>query len=116
MNIQNSIYFALAPFVVDIIAGLIVVIVALILYKNGRQEMLRKMILTFVVEAEKKLGNGTGELKYAMVVERLHATMPYVLKILYGKKQLDTMIEQAVEYLKRYLSEGRTLSGYDNNV
>ena len=116
MSMQNAIYLTLAPFAVDIIAGIIFLIVALVLYKRGKQEMLRKMVLAFVVEAEKKLGNGTGELKYAMVVERLHATMPYVLKIMYGKKQLDTMIEQAVEFLKRYLSEGRTLAGYDNNA
>ncbi|MDF2546160.1 MAG: hypothetical protein K0R93_1058 [Anaerosolibacter sp.] len=100
----------------EIIASLGIVGVLLILYKRGREDLVRKMILSFVVDVEKKLGSGTGELKYAAVVERLYDKLPWVLRMLYSKKQVNGMIEEAVEYLKRYLSDGKNLLGYGEDA
>lgn len=97
---------------IEIIMFLLVGAAVLVLYRNGRKDLVRKMILSFVVQAEKNLGSGTGELKYAFVVERVYEVMPRIFKLLYTKKQIDGMIEEAVEYLKRYLAEGKNLLGY----
>lgn len=97
----------------DIAMIVVVSLIGLIAYKLGQREFVMCMILTFVAEAEKKFGSGTGELKYAIVTERLYEVMPKLLKLVYTKQQLDKMIEDAVNYLKGYLSEGRDLLGYD---
>lgn len=97
---------------VEVVGTLIVLILALVLYKKGKTEFVRKIILALVTEAEKQYGNGTGELKYATVVERLYEVLPWIIRLLYSKKQIDRMIEEAVEYLKRYLAEGKDLLGH----
>lgn len=81
-------------------------------YKRGKKEFVRKVVLSLVVQAEKALGSGTGELKYAMVIERLYDILPAVLRLLISKKELDNMINDAVEYLKVYLQEDKDLLGY----
>ena len=37
----------------------------LILYKDNKKEVVKKIILALVVQAEKNLGSKTGDLKYA---------------------------------------------------
>ncbi|SNT18481.1 hypothetical protein SAMN05446037_10497 [Anaerovirgula multivorans] len=97
----------------DIVTIAVILLIGVIAYKRGQREFVMCMVLTFVTEAEKKFGSGTGELKYAIVTERLYEAMPKLLKLVYTKQQLDKMIEEAVNYLKQYLSEGRDLLGYD---
>lgn len=82
------------------------------LYKTSRKDVIRKIILALVVQAEKTLGSGTGELKYAMVVERAYNVLPVFVKLLITKRELDELIEEAVLYLKTYLADGRDLLGY----
>lgn len=93
---------------------LLVVAGLLYLYKQGKKEFVRKVVLSLVVQAEKALGSGTGELKYAMVVERVYAVLPAILRFLITKKELDKLIEEAVQYMKKYLTEGRNLLGYED--
>lgn len=100
------------------IASIIVVVAAiiglLVLYKLGKKDTVKKIILTLVVQAEKTLGSGTGELKYAMVVDALYNKLPVILRFLFTKKELDTFIEEAVSKMKDILSKGVTLTGYDD--
>lgn len=100
---------------IEVAATFLSLAVAVILYRKGRQDFLQKIILALVTEAEKKLGSGTGELKYAMVVERLYAVLPWILRLLYSQKQIDRIIEEAVVYLRRYLTEGKNLLGYEQD-
>ena len=96
----------------SILVVLVFIIGLLFLYKKGKKEFVNQVVLSLVVQAEKALGSGTGELKYVMVVENLYKILPPILKLLMSKKELDNMIEDAVEYLKKYLSEGKDLLGY----
>jgi len=101
----------------SIAAIILAIVILLFLYKRGNIDLVRKIILSLVVKAEKALGSGTGELKYAMVVENIYHRLPIVLSILITKKELDCMIENAVDYMKEYLriKEGEAnLLGYDN--
>lgn len=86
------------------------------LYYNKNIELLKKIMLGLVVEAEKKLGSGTGDLKYSMVVIRLYELLPKIMKILLTRKQLDLMIKEAVDFLKEYLGDNKNLLSYNEEV
>lgn len=100
------------------LASIIVVVIAiiglLVLYKLGKKDTVKKIVLALVVQAEKNLGSGTGELKYAMVIDAIYNKLPFILRFLFNKKELDAFIEEAVSKMKELLSKGVTLTGYDD--
>lgn len=98
----------------SILIVLLIVIGLLFIYKKGKKEFVRQVVLSLVVQAEKNLGSGTGELKYAMVVEGVYQVLPAILKLLLTKSELDKLIEDSVQYLKQYLSKDRDLLGYED--
>ena len=98
----------------SIITIIFVVVGLLYLYKNGKKEFVRQAVLSLVVQAEKALGSGTGELKYAMVVENVYKMLPSILTLLISKKELDNIIEDSVQYLKEYLCGNINLLGYED--
>lgn len=98
----------------SIITIIFVVVGLLLLYKNGKKEFVRQAVLSLVVQAEKALGSGTGELKYAMVVENVYKLLPPILTMLISKKELDNIIEDSVQYLKEYLEQDKDLLGYSD--
>ncbi len=98
----------------SILVVLVFIIGLLFLYKRGKKEFVNQVILSLVVQAEKALGSGTGDLKYIMVVENVYKVLPPILKLLISKKELDNMIEDAVQVLKTYLEGNINLLGYDD--
>ena len=100
----------------SIIVTILFVVGILLLYKNNKKDIVRKILLSLVVQAEKALGSGTGELKYAWVVDNFYNKMPGIIKLLFTKKEIDTMIEQSVQKLKEVLASGVTLNSYDDEV
>jgi len=98
----------------SIIVVVLVLIALAVLYKLGKKDTVKKIVLALVVQAEKTLGSGTGELKYALVLEAIYSKLPYILRFLFTKKEIDTFIEEAVRKMKDILSKGVTLTGYDD--
>ena len=98
----------------SIIVVVITIIGLLVLYKLGKKDTVKKIVLALVVQAEKTLGSGTGELKYAMVIDALYNKLPSILRFLFTKKEIDMFIEEAVIKMKEVLSKGVTLTGYDD--
>lgn len=98
----------------DILTVIAFVGVTVNLYKRGKKELVRKIILSLVVQAEKALGSGTGELKYATVVQKFYSLAPVTIRILFTEKDIDRLIEEAVQRLKDMLSNGLDLLGYDD--
>lgn len=98
----------------SILVVLLFIIGLLFLYRKNKKEFVRQIVLSLVVQAEKALGSGTGELKYAMVVENVYKVLPYILTLLISKKELDNMIESSVQYLKEYLKKDKDLLGYED--
>lgn len=97
------------------IVGLIVTL--LVLYKKHRVDIIKKIILALVVQAEKQFGSKTGELKYAYVIDQIYSHLPSILRFLFTKKELDAYIAEGVAKLKEYLQkEDVTLSGYDDEI
>lgn len=100
----------------SIIVTILFVVGMLLLYKNNKKDVVKKILLSLVVQAEKALGSGTGELKYAWVVDNFYNKMPGIIKLLFTKKEIDTMIEQSVQKLKEILASGATLNSYDDEI
>lgn len=98
----------------SILVVLLFIIGLLFIYRKNKKEFVRQVVLSLVVQAEKALGSGTGELKYAMVVENVYKVLPYILTLLISKKELDNMIESSVQYLKEYLKKDKDLLGYED--
>lgn len=79
--------------------GLTIIILA-IAYKKGKKDEVKKIIYSLVVQAEKALGSGTGDLKYATVINTFYLKIPYMFRIMFSKKDLDMYIEEALVILK----------------
>lgn len=92
------------------------IIGVLLLYKYNKRETVRKIILSLVVQAEKSLGSGTGELKYAYVIDKYYNSLPSIIRFLYTNKEIDTFITEGVAKLKDMLANGISLSSYDDEV
>lgn len=98
----------------SILAVLLLIVGLLFIYKRGKKDLVRQVVLSLVVQAEKALGSGTGELKYAMVVENIYKVFPIILTLLFSKKELDNLIEGSVQYIKEYLKKDKNLLGYED--
>lgn len=81
--------------------GLLIVLIAIIglifLYIFRKKPFVKKMIVSFVDEAEKLLGPKTGPLKLALVIQWLYPKLPTGIKILISEKRLITWIEKGLE-------------------
>lgn len=98
----------------SILVAAIIIALMVLLYFRGKKDLVKKIILSLVLQAEKTLGSGTGELKYAMVVERAYTVLPALIRFFITKKELDRLIEEAVQYMKKQLQAGKNLVGYDD--
>lgn len=99
-----------------ILIALILAIVLLVLYKRGKKDLVRKIVLDLVVKAEKMLGSGTGELKYVNVINAFYFSgrIPKLIRLLFSEKDIDNYIKAGVAKIKKLLSDGNTLLGYDD--
>jgi len=89
----------------------------LYLIKKKNETLFKNIVLALVVKAEKYLGSGTGELKYATVVNWIYSKVPVSVRWLFTQNDIDKFIEWAVDYMKKYLSDGKyNLSGYDDEA
>lgn len=95
-----------------IVTGIVSLMGISYLYKKGNMENVRKIILSLVVFAEKELGSKTGKYKYALVIQKLYELLPLPLRLLITKKEIENMIEEAVQNLKEFLVQGNSIQGY----
>ena len=100
----------------SIIVTILFIIGMLLLYKNNKKDIVRQILLSLVVQAEKALGSGTGELKYAWVVDNFYNKMPVIIRMLFTNKEIDAMIEEGVQKLKEILTSGITLNSYEDEI
>lgn len=68
-----------------------------------RKEIIKTYLKGLVAEAEKQIGAGNGDLKFAQVEEWFNKKAPMVLKIvlsILGKENLKDLIEDALKEIK----------------
>lgn len=83
-----------------------------VLVKRGEAKILNKVLFGLVTKAEKLFGGGTGKLKLATVSDWIYQRIPAVLKLLFSEKDLERMIETALEEAKKAWGTNVNLAEY----
>lgn len=91
----------------SVLVVVLFILFLLVLIKNGATTQVNEILFYLVTEAEKEFGGGTGVLKYAAVTTWLYERLPSIIKILFTSKQIDILIEDAVERMKEYLKANK---------
>lgn len=101
----------------DIALVVIFVIVMVILVKNGKKTLVQRIVYALVVEAEKVLGSGTGAEKKAWAIAAIYQRLPYLLRLIFSQKDIESFIEDGVQKLKKALQTGEiNLLGYSEEL
>jgi len=94
-----------ADIIITVVAAVLAVALVVWFVIVKKIPVARKIALALVIEAEAKYGSGTGDIKYAEVVGKLYSLLPGTLKIFISEKFIDTLIEDAVQFMKEKLGE-----------
>jgi hypothetical protein len=105
LGIQEVIPMAVA---MNVVAAGVFIGVLLVLTYVGQVEIVKKILLSLVIEAEQIYGSGTGKMKYNYVLGKAYSMIPSVVKLFMPAKALDEMLEAAVDYLKELMGEKKT--------
>ena len=84
----------------SLIVILVLAVAIAILSIRGKKDILKKIILTHVNDAEDFFGRKTGPFKFAYVLEHVYASMPPILKIFLTYNGLEELIESTLEEAK----------------
>lgn len=89
---------------IQLILALIGIAILVILWVIGKKDIVKSVLLQFVIDAEAKYGSGTGAIKHDTVVGWIKAKFP-TLFLFISDKTLDKWIEDVVQYVKSELGE-----------
>ena len=89
---------------IQIILAIIGIAILVILWVIGKKDIVKSVLLQFVIDAEAKYGSGTGAIKHDTVVGWIKAKFP-TLFLFISDKTLDKWIEDVVQYVKSALGE-----------
>ena len=89
---------------IQIILAVIGIAILVILWVMGKKDIVKSVLLQFVIDAEAKYGSGTGAIKHDTVVGWIKAKFP-TLFLFISDKTLDKWIEDVVQYIKSELGE-----------
>lgn len=90
----------------DIITAVAVILVLLYQWKQGRKDLVKKIIYSMVCKAEQLYGSRTGPIKLAEVWSNIYSRLPWILRLAFPKAELENYIEEAVQKLKKTLETG----------
>ncbi|MCK9444548.1 MAG: hypothetical protein M0Q14_08485 [Tissierellaceae bacterium] len=82
----------------------IVMVIVMVLVKKGYSNYAKQILFYLVTKAEAEFAGGTGLLKYAAVTTWLYDKLPALAKFVLTQKTIDSLIEEAVQQMKRYLA------------
>jgi len=85
--------------IVNIVIVLVIAINLILLWKKGYEKQVKEILLVLIIQAEKAWGSGTGAIKFSQVYSQL----PTIVTLFFGKSEIEQMINEAVEYMKRYM-------------
>lgn len=89
---------------IQIILAVTGIAILVILWVMGKKDIVKSVLLQFVIDAEAKYGSGTGAIKHDTVVGWIKAKFP-TLFLFISDKTLDKWIEDVVQYVKSELGE-----------
>lgn len=85
--------------------------IVFLIYRDKKQVVFT-MIKVLVTEAEKNLGQGTGSLKLASVVDAIYPKLPNIIKLLVTQKTLISWIETVLAAAKEEWAKNNKLQEY----
>ena len=95
-----------------LLSGLVIFIIKFIkLSKQRKIDMVNEWLLLAVVQAEKELGNGTGQLKLRFVYDLFIAKFKYFAFML-SFAQFSNMVDMALDKMKTMLNDNKNLQSY----
>ncbi|BES65835.1 hypothetical protein SANA_22740 [Gottschalkiaceae bacterium SANA] len=93
------------PMAINVVAVGVFIGVLLVLTYMGQVEVVKKILLSLVIEAEQIYGSGTGKMKYNYVLGKAYSMIPSVMKLFVTEQTISKMLETAVDQLQIFLSE-----------
>ena len=95
-----------------LLGGLTIFIAKFIkLSKEKKIEMINEWLLLAVVQAEKELGNGTGQIKLRFVYDMFIAKFKYA-SLMISFNQFSLMVDSALDKMRQMLSDNNNLKAY----
>lgn len=112
MHIINFLVTLFMAYWLDIVIVVAFVGLLVLLYRRGKKDLVKKIILQLVVKAEAALGSKTGELKF----NEVYVQLPLIIRLFYTKQELQDFIKEAVKWLETYLGQGKNLLDYNQEA
>jgi len=101
----------------DVLVAAVFGAVVIWLLRRGKVDTVKQIMLYLVMRAERKLGSGTGPLKYASVIAGIYEYIPVILRLIFTKDELSQYLEEAVNKLETILKEpGTNLLTYEQEA
>lgn len=95
-----------------LLSGLVMAIIKFVkLGKDKKLEMVNEWLLLAVVQAEKELGGGTGQIKLRYVYDMFIAKFKYFAMII-SFEQFSLMVDIALDKMKAMLNDNSQLQEY----
>jgi len=117
MNILIFLYTLLVAYWSDALLVIVVAGVLAYLYRRGKKDLVKDILYSLIVKAEKELGGATGGAKYSQVIASLYEKLPILLRLLFSKTVISKYIEDLVIVLKEKLKNPDvTLLSYDQEA
>ena len=91
----------------SILVVILFVLFLLVLIRRGATKQVREILFYLVTKAEAEFGRGTGELKFAAVTTWIYERLPAIVRLLFTTKEIDNLIEEAVQKMKEYLESNK---------
>lgn len=82
--------------------------------KEKQIKMLKEWLLLAVVEAEKALGSGTGQVKLRYVYDLFITKFKY-LSMLISFEQFSLLVDEALDVMRSAISNNKQIENYINN-
>lgn len=105
MNILIFLYNLLLAYWTDALLVIVVVGALAYLYRRGKKDLVKDIIYSLVVKAEKELGSSTGSTKYSQVIADLYLKLPLILRLFFTQVELNNYIKDSVTLLKDKLED-----------
>jgi len=96
----------------SVLVVILFIVICIVLIRKGATSYVKQMLFYLVTQAEAEYGSGTGDLKYAAVTTWLYERMPAIVKLFFTAKQIDAMIEAAVDQMKEYLKKNASAQAF----
>ena len=97
----------------SVLVSAVFISVLIFLWKQGKKDLVKRIILDLVCKAEQKYGSGTSVVKLGMVWGEIYRRLPLLVRLVFTQAELQGFIEEWVSWLKKKLKENENyLSSY----